>query len=202
MNLGMLERATASLDQRMLRKGLEQTRKAAKRLSRMINDLADVSRIETRQVTLERHPIDLEALVREVVERQRTIAHDRVINVRVDGPLSLVHVDPIRIEQVLENLLVNAVKYSQPGTAVDVEVRRAVDELRVSVANRGTCIAAEELPKIFDRFYRTAGARAGTVHGLGLGLYIARGLIEAHGGRMWADSGSGKTTFEIALPLT
>jgi signal transduction histidine kinase len=85
---------------------------------------------------------------------------------------------------------------------VDVEVRRAVDELRVSVANRGTCIAAEELPRIFDRFYRTAGARAGTVHGLGLGLYIARGLIEAHGGRMWADSGSGKTTFEIALPLT
>ena len=202
MYVGVIERAAANLDQRMLRRGLEQTRKAATRLSRMINDLADISSIETKRLTLERHPIDLEVLVREVVERQRTMMHDRVINVRVDGPFPLVDADPLRIEQVLENLLVNACKYSQPETAVDVEVRRAANELHVSVTNRGTCIAAEDLPRIFDRFYRTARARAGTVPGLGLGLYIAKGLMEAHGGRIWADSDAGETTFGIALPLT
>jgi len=74
--------------------------------------------------------------------------------------------------------------------------------LREHGRNLGAGIAAEDLPRLFDRFYRTARARAGTVPGLGLGLYIAQGLMEAHGGRIWADSGAGKTTFEIALPLT
>ena len=202
MYVGVLERAATSLDQGMLRKGLAQTRKAANRLSRMINDLADVSRIETRRLALERHPIDIEVLVREIVERQRTMEQGRIINVSVDGPFPPVDADPVRIEQVLENLLVNAVKYSRPGTPVDVAVRRTADELRVSVTNLGTGIAAEDLPRLFDRFYRTARARAGTVPGLGLGLYIAKGLMEAHGGRIWAESGAGNTTFEIALPLT
>jgi signal transduction histidine kinase len=127
---------------------------------------------------------------------------DRIIEVRSNGPFPSVDADPIRIEQVLENLLVNAVKYSQPGTAVVIELCCAAQEMCVSVTNRGASIAAEDVPRIFDRYYRTPPARGGAAPGLGLGLYIAKGLMEAHGGRIWARSGSGETTFEIALPIS
>jgi signal transduction histidine kinase len=102
---------------------------------------------------------------------------------------------------VLGNLLVNALKYSDPETAVDVEVRQVADEVRVLVTNRGPGISAEDLPKLFDRYYRTASARAGSARGLGLGLYIARRLMEAHAGRIWADSRPGLTAFQFALPV-
>ena len=84
---------------------------------------------------------------------------------------------------------------------MEVEVRLVDDEVRVLVTNQGSGISAEELPKIFDRFYRTARAHAGPVRGLGLGLYIAKGLIEAHGGRIWAESRPGQTTFQFAVPV-
>ena len=73
--------------------------------------------------------------------------------------------------------------------------------MRVLVTNRGPGISAEELPKLFDRYYRTASARVGSARGLGLGLYIAKGLMEAHGGRIWAESRPGQTTFQFALPV-
>jgi signal transduction histidine kinase len=75
------------------------------------------------------------------------------------------------------------------------------DEVRVLVTNRGADLSAEELPKLFGRFYRTARERAGSVHGLGLGLYIARALMEAHGGRIWPEIRPGQTTFQFALPV-
>jgi len=103
---------------------------------------------------------------------------------------------------VLGNLLENAQKYADPGTDVRVEVRRDATEVRVLVSNRAPGIPAADLPKIFDRFYRSASARTSGQTGLGLGLYIAKGLIEAHGGRIWAESQPGGiTTFQFALPL-
>jgi PAS domain S-box-containing protein len=199
--VGMLQHMAESPDPRTLSKGIERTLKAANTLNRMIGDLADVSHIETRHLEVARQPIDLDVLVREFVERQRVMSPDRFITLQVGSSIPKVDADPIRIEQVLDNLLVNALKYSDPDMAIEVECRHVDDEVRVLVTNRGPEISAEELPKLFDRYYRTASARAGSGRGLGMGLYIAKGLMEAHGGRIWAESRSGQTTFQFALPV-
>jgi len=199
--IGMLRDMAQSPDPEKLSKGIEQTLKAAKALNRMISDLADVSHIETRRLDLMRRPTDLDVLVRGSVEQQRVMSPDRVINLDVGASIPKVNADPTRIEQVLGNLLVNALKYSDPQTTVEVEVRRVDNEVRVVVSNRGPDIAADDLPKLFDRYYRTPSARAGSARGLGMGLYIAKGLMEAHAGRIWAESRSGQTTFQFALPV-
>jgi signal transduction histidine kinase len=199
--ISMLRDMAQSPDPQALSKGIEQTLKAAKTLNRMISDLADVSHIETRRLDLACRPTDLDVLVRESVEQQRVMLPDRVINLQIGSSIPKVNADPTRIEQVLGNLLVNALKYSDSETAVEVEVRQVHDEARVLVTNRGPDISAEELPKLFERYYRTASARAGSARGLGMGLYIAKGLMEAHGGRIWAESRLGQTTFQFALPM-
>jgi PAS domain S-box-containing protein len=199
--VSMLKRMAQSPDPRMLSKGIEQTLNAAKTLNRMISDLDDISQIESKCLEVTRRPIELDVLVRESVERQRVMAPDRVINLQVRSSIPKVNADPMRIEQVLGNILVNALKYSDPETAVEVEIRQVDDEVRVLVTNRGADLSAEELPKLFGRFYRTARERAGSVHGLGLGLYIARALMEAHGGRIWPEIRPGQTTFQFALPV-
>lgn len=108
--------------------------------------------------------------------------------------------DRHRLGQVLQNLLDNALKYSDEGEGVAVQVEAAAGEGRVSVADRGVGIAPEALPRLFDRFYRVD--QAGAPVGLGLGLYIARMLVEAHGGRIWAESTAATgSTFAIGLPL-
>ena len=200
-NVSALQRMARSPDPPTLSEGIEQTLKAAKTLNRMISDLADVSQIETRHLEVALRPIDLEALVREAVERQRVTSPDRVINLQVGSSIPKVNADPTRIEQVLVNLLVNALKYSDPATAVEGEVRHVENEVRVLVTNQGPGLSAEEMPKLFDRYYRTARAQTGSAPGLGLGLYIAKALVEAHSGRIWAESGPGQTTFQFALPV-
>jgi PAS domain S-box-containing protein len=199
--VGMLQDIAQSADPQKLAKGIGQTLKAAKTLNQMISDLADVSHIETRRLEIARRPIDLDVLLREFLEQQRVMSPDRVITLQVGSSIPKVNADPTRIEQVLGNLLVNALKYSDGETAVELELRQVDDEVRVLVTNRGPDIFAEELPKLFDRYYRTTGARAGSAHGLGMGLYIAKGLVEAHAGRIWAESRSGQTTFQFALPV-
>jgi PAS domain S-box-containing protein len=197
----MLQRMAQDPDPRMLSKVIDQTLNAANTLNRMISDRADVSQIETKRLEVARRPIELDVLVREIVERQRVLSPARVINLQASSSIPKVSADPIRIEQVLGNLLANALKYSDPETAVEVQVRTVDDEVRVLVTNGGVGISAEELPKLFDRFYRSASARAGSARGLGLGLYIAKGLMEAHRGRIWAESRPGETTFQFALPV-
>jgi signal transduction histidine kinase len=102
---------------------------------------------------------------------------------------------------VLSNLVNNALKYSDAGSAIEIAVRRDGAEAHVLATNRGPDIPAAELPNLFDRYFRTQTARESRVRGLGLGLFIARGILEAHDGRIWATSSGGKTTFGFALPL-
>jgi PAS domain S-box-containing protein len=199
--VSMLRRMVQNPDPRMLSKAIDQTLNAVNTLNRMISDLADVSQIETKRLEVARRPIELDVLGREGVERQRVMSPARVINLQVGSSIPKVNADPIRIEQVLGNLLVNALKYSDPETAVEVQVHPVDDEVRVLITNGGAGISSEELPKLFDRFYRSASARAGSARGLGLGLYIAKGLMEAHRGRIWAESRPGQTTFQFALPV-
>jgi signal transduction histidine kinase len=171
----------------------------ARRLNRMINDLLDVSQIETNRLSLDRRRENLAVLIPTIVERLGEVTAGHAVRLAVEPDLPLVRVDPSRIEQVLGNLLANAARYSYPGTDITVEVRRTGEGVEVIVRNTGDGIAPEEMPHLFARFHRTSTGAAR--HGLGLGLYICRGLIEGHGGRLWAESTPGETTaFHFSLP--
>ena len=116
------------------------------------------------------------------------------------GTPHLVHVDTGRVEQVLENLLSNAVKYGTPGTPFDITIDWRDEDVEVIVTNRGGGIVPEERERVFRRFERTSGAKG--KKGLGLGLYICRGLVTAHGGRIWVDGTADVTSFHFTLPVT
>jgi signal transduction histidine kinase/GAF domain-containing protein len=200
--VSILQRLAEDPDPRGRLKVLERTQRATGSLDRMISDLADASRIEAKCLTLERRPVDLRSIARDVVDRQREMNPDRAVALEADDPVPMVAADPMRIEQVLGNLVANALKYADPGAPVSVEVRRADGEARVLVTNRGPGIPAEQLPRLFERYFRTPSARAGAVSGSGLGLYIAKGLVDAHGGRIGVESRPGETTtFHFTLPV-
>lgn len=176
---------------------------AARNLNKMVGDLLDVSRIEARRLKLECQVVDLPALIRSVVDRTAEQMEGHPVHVNVVDGIPPVEADPGRIEQVLANLLSNASKYSYPGTDIVVSVRPGNGNVEVSVLNRGPGISPEEMPRLFSRFYRTRAARITHAEGLGLGLYISKGLVEAHGGHIWAESIPGQTTtFHFTLPLT
>ena len=177
--------------------GAEKIRAASKRLERMIQDLTDVSRIEARRLALEQRDADLGPVVRDVAARSGAA---QLIRVAERGTPRLVHVDTERVEQVLENLLTNAVKYGTPGAPLDVTIVWRDEDVEVTVTNRGGGIAPEDRERVFHRFERTRGARG--KKGLGLGLYICRGLVAAHGGRIWVDGTADLTSFHFTLPVT
>ncbi len=171
-------------------------------LNRMIVDLLNASRIETKRLTLERRPIDLTKLVRSVVERAAALTAGHDVSVTSSDTLPIVSVDPNRIEQVLTNLLSNAAKYGAPGSRIEVHLSTRETVVEVAVTNQGQGIPPEELPAVFSRFYRAKPAAIRGTEGLGLGLYIAKGLVEAHGGRIRVESVPGATTtFRFTLPI-
>ncbi|WP_437712832.1 PAS domain S-box protein [Sorangium sp. So ce448] len=174
---------------------------SARQLNRMIDDLLDVSRLESRRLDLRRVEVDLPALIRATVERTADATRGHRVDVEVPDGVPPLLADPGRLEQVLTNLLSNAAKYGAPETPIRIAVERRSGEVLVVVENEGKGIAPDELPRLFTRYYRTRDAKAGGAAGLGLGLYIVRGLVEAHGGRIWAESAPGKTTFQFTLPL-
>jgi signal transduction histidine kinase len=175
---------------------LERIESATRRLSRMIADLLDVSRLDSNRLAVERRPVEIDALIGSVLDGLgETLAGHRVL---LAVTHQLVSIDPDRIHQVLANLVSNAVKYGSPRTDVAIEARPCAEGLEIVVTNEGPGIPADELPHVFDRFRRARGSRG---PGVGLGLYIAKGLVAAHGGRIWAESTPGeKTSFHFTLP--
>lgn len=197
----LLQRHAEGPDLVALARLTAQVQRATSSLSRMVTDLADLSLIETNRMTLQRALLDVDGFVQEVVERHQTTT-PRSIVLRGIGHAVCVDVDAVRMEQAIANLLVNAIKYSDPDTPIHVDVQKIEPDVRILVMNLGAGIPAADLPKIFGRYYRTARAREGNVRGLGLGLNIVKGLLDAHGGRVWAESTPGATTtFVIALPI-
>lgn len=171
-------------------------------LNRMVGDLLDVSRIEARRLSLQCRPVSMDELARGVIERF-CLEIDREVALDTRGPLPPVEVDPERFEQIFVNLLSNAVKYGTKTTPIRVALGTADGGLTIEVINEGKGIPAEELPRLFTRFHRAAGVQQSNVSGLGLGLYITRGLVEAHGGVISAESEpGGRTVFRIVLPGT
>ena len=198
---GMVSQQLGDTADASTRRPVEHILTAAGNLRKMIEDLMDLSRIETRQLRLAGQVTDLPRLVRDTIERVAPVLQGHPLRVESVDNVPALFVDPLRVEQVLGNLLSNAARYGYPETEIVVEVRYRDEEVTIGVTNYGPGIAPDDLPKLFTRFYRTPGARRGKVKGLGLGLYICSGIVEAHGGRIWAESSQGATTFYIALPV-
>lgn len=170
-------------------------------LGRLIRDLTNVSRLDAGRLPLEPAPMDLVEVVRACAEQAGDLSQNHSIQVvGLDAPIIGVW-DRHRLEEVITNLVVNAIKYSPAGGEVCISVGRRADEALVSVRDSGIGIAPDRLARLFDRFYRVRETAA-AADGLGLGLYVSKHLIEAHGGRIWAESaGRGQgSTFSFTLP--
>ena len=172
------------------------------RMSRLILELLDVSRIETGRLEIRREGIAWPQFVRDVVHRHHTAVSDRRFHVSVPEESKIVTGDRDRLEQVLGNLLENAVKYSPDGSDVTVTVDDRGDSLVTAVCDRGIGIPADELAQVFERFHRGRQVSSTNYGGLGLGLYITKQIIERHGGSIWVESKEGfGTTFFFSLPV-
>lgn len=184
------------------RRAVEHILTCSQQLNRMISDLLDSSRLEARRLTLQWQMVDLAELIAAVVERTAEVTRGHAVHVTIASPnLPRVRADPNRLEQVLGNLLSNAAKYAYDETDIHVEVKRLGREIEIAVGNDGDGIPSDELPRLFTRFHRPAHRRSSTIGGLGLGLYISRALVEAHGGRIWVDSTPRqRTTFHFTIP--
>ena len=171
----------------------------AKRLRELVTELLDGMEAERGHMVLHRQPTDLVALAAELCADRATPSHS--LRLETDGDVTA-EVDPNRVRQLLENLLDNAMKYSPDGGDVIVRVRADDGSALLSVTDSGIGIPASDLPHLFDRFHRGSNVDDRRYHGLGLGLYICRGIVEQHGGTISATSepGSG-TQFVVALPL-
>jgi signal transduction histidine kinase len=170
------------------------------RMGRLVNDLLDVSRMDAGQLLLIPEPTDLVALARAAAAAANANAPEQPITVTADQEALVGQWDPWRLEQALASLLGNAQRYSPPGAPIRVSVARRGDEAWLSVHDSGAGIDADDLERIFERFYRgDADSRAG----IGLGLAISRQIVADHGGRLWAtSSGPGRgATFTLTLPL-
>jgi signal transduction histidine kinase len=163
---------------------------ASDELEALVGDLLDMSRIGAGGLTITPRPLRLHRLARRVVDRHRLGVHPRRIRLAVPATLPPVDADGHRVEQVLANLLDNALKYGGDAGPIVVAAERREGDVLVSVADEGPGIPADELGRLFDRFQRGAAARVRRVGGVGLGLAICKGIVEAHGGRIWAESGT------------
>jgi PAS domain S-box-containing protein len=182
-------------------KAIDRIRRSTTRLNKMIDDLLDVSRLETRRLALDRAETDLASIMDDAVERLSLLAPGHPVQFQARVRPAPVLVDPVRLEQVLGNLIANAGKYGQPEKEILVELTASNSDYEVAVVNRGVGIQSTDMPKLFQRFWRSDTTPSGSNHGLGLGLYICKGLVEAQGGRIWADSTPGETTtFHFTIP--
>ncbi len=171
------------------------------RLQAFVADLLDITKLEAGQVTLSRQLTDLRPLVNRVVDTLRPLIDSRGHTVRLHLPpvLGLVEVDRQRMEQALTNILSNAIKFTPKQGRIDIQVTEAENRLQVCIADNGPGIPEQEQSLVFDKFYVVANGRG--LSGLGLGLYIARGVIDLHGGRIWVKSEVDRgSTFCFELP--
>ncbi|MBU6424052.1 MAG: DUF4118 domain-containing protein [Chloroflexi bacterium] len=171
----------------------------AERLDRIVGNLLDLSRIESGVLKPDIALHDVATVVNDVVGRIEARTSERRIDVRIAPELPPVPLDPVEIDQVLSNLIENALRYAPAGTRVDVEVEREGDEVVLAVADRGPGVPTSEVERLFEPFYRIRGS-ARTGSGVGLGLAVAKGLVEAHGGRIWVEARhGGGARFAFAL---
>ena len=180
---------------------LEAIEEEADHLNHLVGNLLDSSRLEAGSLAPQRSLNVLAEIVRAVLVRMRTALRNHTVEVDVSDDLPLVPVDFVQIEQVFANLLSNSAKYSPPGSRIRIGAQPAQGgELRVQVENQGPPVRPEDLGRIFDKFYRVTAADR--VTGTGLGLSICKGIVEAHGGRIWAENLPSGLMFTFTLPIS
>ena len=173
----------------------------ADQLNQLVGNLLDMSRIEAGSVTPQRNWNVLAEIVRSVMVRMRNASSKHTVSLDVSEDLPLVAVDFVMIEQVFANLLSNSIKYSPEGTTIAISAHpRDAEWMMVEVRNQGPPLAPDDLSHVFEPFHRVTAAER--VTGTGLGLSICKGLVEAHGGRIWAENVPGGLAFKFTLPLT
>jgi PAS domain S-box-containing protein len=195
-----LEQLDSATDLARVRQSLQTIDQQAETLTRLVSQLRDISRIESGQFNLDRKLVDLSRLVESVVLAEQVTAEQHAITVHAPEPVSA-WVDPLRLRQVLTNLIDNAMKYSPAGGKIDVEISQPnAEQAYIAVVDQGPGIPADQRDRIFERFYR---ARSGDyVGGMGLGLYISRQIVELHGGHIEAEfPPEGGSRFLVTLPV-
>ncbi|SHI19998.1 sensor histidine kinase [Desulfosporosinus lacus] len=173
----------------------------AERMNRFISNLLDMARLESGMLRLNKEWCDLQDIIGVAINRLGDALTRRPLDIDIQEGLPLVQADGILIEQVLINLLDNALKYSEAASKIMIAIRQQGKQLEIVVANRGHSIPEADLSKVFDKFYRLSSPLQ--VSGTGLGLAICKGLIEAHGGEIWAENNKlGGVTITFTLPIT
>lgn len=192
----LMDAELSEVDRRRL---LDVIRHASARMNRLIEELLDVARMDSGAFTVELQRLDFAALAGEVCEQFRLQATEagRMLECRTEGDLPLVFADRARMSQVLENLISNALKFTPAGGSIVVRVTRDAAGVSCAVADTGVGIPPEELPHLFERFWQARRYRRG---GAGLGLAIARGVVEAHGSALTVESEPGRgSVFSFVL---
>jgi len=180
---------------------VEACQRAAQRMRKLMESLLELARLDAGQERLQRVPFDLAKTVKECVELVTPLAEARGLRIHCAAPALPCVGDPERMGQVVTNLLGNAIEYSQASGEVRISGARESGTVKLSVSNSGPGIAAEDLPRIFERFYRVDKARSGSGGHTGLGLAISKAIVEAHGGSLEAASRPGEgATFTVRLP--
>jgi signal transduction histidine kinase len=179
---------------------LRRLQRSTVRLEQMTADLLDASRIEASRLRIAPERLNLSDAVSSVLDQIRPTVGEHAVTLKVDGTPPPVSVDPNRLAQILTNLVVNAAKYGAERAPIVVRIRPARGGAAISVEDEGPGIPSSELPRLFDRFYQAKRARQ-FKSGLGLGLYITKGLVEAHGGQIAVTSELGRgSVFTVWLP--
>ncbi len=176
---------------------------SAEWMNTIIQDLLDVARLESGKLVMRMEPVSLDAIVAEAVNFHQPLAEERGLRLESDLPadVPVVSVDALRISQVFTNLIGNALKFTERGGTITVRARRIDGRIVVSVVDTGRGIPDDDLPRLFDRFWQAS--RGDLKRGTGLGLAIAKGIVEAHGGRIWVESRESQgATFSFTLQAT
>jgi signal transduction histidine kinase len=196
----LLQKQLAGSDHQRTLRALARIEMQARRLSRLIADLLDLSKIQAGELTFVEETVDVDRLVREVVEQVQQTSQEHQISIEGSAPGTLVG-DRERLNQVLINLLTNAMKYSPQAEQIIVHLASTAEGLTVGVQDFGIGIPKAEQEKVFERFYRGTGRQHRIATGLGIGLFIASQVIEHYGGKLWVESVEGQgSTFSFWLP--
>ncbi|QEC76435.1 PAS domain-containing protein [Mucilaginibacter ginsenosidivorax] len=180
---------------------MQKANQQVKRMTAMINGFLNISRLESGKIHIEKQNFDMETLIADVIEEANLTTSTHIINYNQHQPL-LLSADRDKIGSVISNFISNAIKYSPKGKYIDVSCIVRDGEVILSVKDEGMGIKQDDLGKIFDRYYRVETNHTRHISGFGIGLYLSSEIIERHGGKVWAESESGKgSTFYFSLPL-
>ena len=184
--VGTLRREDANWDREIVKDSLAVIEEEADRLTGLIENLLDASRLQAGGLSISLSDVALNVVSDRIAKRFQTQSSTHKILVDFPENFPIVSADETRLEQVLSNLVSNAIKYSPQGGEIRISGQVRPSQVIVCVSDQGPGVAPEDIPHIFDRFYRSSNAKR-TTKGAGLGLYLARAVIEAHGGRIWVD---------------